>query len=574
MASVTRREMIAVALLAAAIASVWVWRVIIADGPVSVTRAEESASYYPEDAVAYAWLTLAPGEGPSGSLLSMFGQFDELEGIGGSAGGSESMLPDGIGTILGELGTWLGTEVSAGVVDLDGGEIGVAVTVGVRDGVAAAEFLQGWIMHQEERTSTSFERQVVDDAVLWVGGGNEWKGEQAYAQAGDLLLFATDRRLLEGVLDRIDGDHPETLASAERFEQARAAARDGRFASAYVDLEWVAGRMGDPDWSSCSGTLSGRPEWLMVSADWSGDGLVVDMATPDVTSWWTDTSADVTDSVVPADALGFVSMGFDPDIDRWREVLGSCEVADLIPGGYLFDRPSEAGRGVFEQNATLADALDLALGFVDLGTGLDLEADLFDHLGGQLVVAAHSPGQEGSFFEGVAALSHRPLSGDALAATMEGIAGGVSTLTGVSLRPVDLGGARPANVVEDGEPLSFGYVLHDGFLTFGTSTEALETTLAVQEGTRDPLSGTDRYRRTVEHISYDPLLLAYVDLARVVDVMGSGGMGPDEGMIGMVSRLLGPVALGVGTDGDYSRATVVLSLSPFMDLLMAGDGGG
>ena len=566
--------MIAVALVAAAIAFVGVWRVLTADDPAPVTRTEASASYYPEDAVAYAWLTLAPGEGPSGSLLSMLGQLDELEGISGSAGGGESMLPDGIGTVLGELGAWLGTEVSAGVVDLDGGEVGVAVTVGVRDRAAATEFLQGWILHQEERTSTPFERYVVDDAVLWVGGGNEWMEEQAYAQAGDLLIFATDRRLLEGVLDRIDGDHPGTLASAERFEQARASARDGRFASAYVDLEWIAGRMGDADGSSCGDALIERPEWLMVSADWSGDGLVVDMATPDVTSWWTDTSADVTDSVVPADALGFVSMGFDPDIDRWREVLGSCEVADLIPGGYLFDRPPEAGRGVFEQNATLADALDLALGFVDLGTGLDLEADLFDHLGGQLVIAAHSPGQEGSFFEGVAALSHRPMSGDDLAATMEGIAGGVSRLTGVALHQADLGAVRSATVMDDGRPLSFGYVLHDGFLTFGTSTEALETTLAVQEGTRDPVAGIDRYRQTVEQIAYDPLLLAYVDLARVVDLMGSGGMGPDGGMIGMVSQLLGPVALGVGTDGDYSRATVVLSLSPFMDMLMAGDGGG
>ena len=571
----TRREMIAVALAAAAIASVGAWRVFTADDAGSVTRAEASAAYYPEDAVAYAWLTLAPGEGPSGSLLSMLGQLDELEGISGLAGGGESMLPEGIGTVLGELGTWLGTEVSAGVVDLDGGEVGVAVTLGVRDRAAATEFLQGWIQHQEERASTSFDRQVVEDGVLWVGGGNEWMEEQAYAQAGDLLLFATDRRLLEGVLDRIDGDHPGTLASAERFEQARASARDGRFASAYVDLEWIAGRMSDADGSSCGDALIERPEWLMVSADWGGDSLVVDLATPDVTSWWTDTSAGVTDAVVPADALGFVSMGFDPDIDRWREVLGSCEVADLIPGGYLFDRPEEPGFEMsFEQDSTLADALDLVLGFVDLGTGLDLEADLFDHLGGQLVLAAHSPGQEGSFFGGVAALSHRPMSGDDLAATMEGIAGGVSRLTGMSLHQVDLGGSRSATVMDDGKQLSFGYVLHDGFLTFGTSTEALETTLAVQEGTRDPVAGIDRYRRTVEQIAYNPMLLAYVDLAKVIDVMGSSEMGPDGGMIGMLSRLLGPVALGVGTDGDYSRATVVLSVSPFMDPARAGNSGG
>lgn len=568
-----RREMIAVALVAAAIGSVWVWRVFSEDRSASVTRAEESASYYPEDAVAYAWLTLEPGEGPAGNLLSVLGQFDGLEGVPGSAGEDEGMLLDDFGTVLGELGSWMGTEMSAGVVDLEDGEIGVAVTVGVRDREAAGEFLESWLQHQGEGASTSFERHVVDDGVLWVGGGNEWMEEQAYAQTGDLLLFATDRGLLEEVLERVGGDHHETLASAERFEEARAAARDGRFASAYVDLERLAGRMDNPDRSFCSGTLFERPGWLMVSADWVGDGLVVDLAMPDVTSWWTDTSADVTDAVVPADALGFVSMGFDPDIDRWRDVLDECEVAGLIPGGYLFEPSGREERGL-EQDATLADALDLALGFVDLGTGLDLEADLFDHLGGQLVVAAHSPGREGALFEGVAAMSHRPLSGDALAGTMEGIAGGVSRLAGVSLSPVDLGAARPANIMEDGKPLSFGYVLHDGFLTFGTSAEALETTVAVQEGTRDQVSENDRYRRTVEHISYDPLLLAYVDLAAVLDLVGDARMGIDEGMFGMLSRLLGPTALAVGTDGDYSRATLVLSISPFMDMVAAESGAG
>ena len=552
--------MIAIALVAAAIASVWVWRVS-ADPPGSVTPAEASASYYPEDAVAYAWLDLAAGESPFVDLPSMLGLFDELDGPRGSAGEEAGTLPGAIGTVLGELGNWIGTEVSGAVVDLEDGGVGVAVTVGVSDGDAAAEFLQSWLRKQEESASTSFERRVVNEVVLWVGGGNGWMEEQAYAQAGDLLLFATDSGLLEDVLERIDGDHPETLASTRRFGEARAAARDGRFASAYVDLAWLAGRMGDPDRSGCSGVPFDTPEWLMASADWIGDGLVVDLATPDVTSWWTDTSADVTEAIVPADALGFVSIGFDPDIDRWREVLDGCEIAGLIPGGYLFDPSPDEDGGGFDQGATLADALDLALGFVDLGTGLDVEADLFDHLGGQLVIAAHSPDREGSSVEVVAALSHRPLSANTLAGTIDGIAGGVTSLTGVSLHQLDLGAGRPARVMEDGTP-SLGYLLHGGFLTFGTDTDALETTVAVQQGTRERVSDTDRYRRTVEHISYDPLLLAYVDLASVIARIGPAGMGSDDGLLSMLSRWLGPMALAVGTDGDYSRATLVLTLQP------------
>ena len=348
--------------------------------------------------------------------------------------------------------------------------------------------------------------------------------EQVYAQAGDFLLFGTDEGLLEEVLERIDGDHPETLASAGHFEEARAAARDGRFASAYLDLEWLTGRMGDPGRSPCPGVPFDMPEWLMVSASWAGEGLVFDLATPDVTSWWTDTSTGVTDAPVPADALGFVSIGFDPDMDRWREILGGCEIAGLLPGGYLFEQPSAEGTSGLEEGATLADALDLALGFVDLGTGLDLEADLFDHLGGQLVLVAHGPDHEGSSVDGVAALSYRPLSRNALAGTIDGVARGVSSLTGISIQELDSGAGGAAPVTEDGN-LSLGYVLHGGFVVFGTGADALETTVAVQQGTRDHVSGADQYRRTVEHIPYDPLLLAYVDLARVIDRMGSSGMG-------------------------------------------------
>ena len=527
--------MTVVALVAAAIASVWVWRILPAERPGPVTRAEASASYYPEDAVAYVWLNLAPGEGPPAGLPFLFDQFDELEGAGGFAGEGDNFLPDAVAAFLGDLGTWMGTEVSAAVVELENGEIAFAATVAVSDRDVASEFMRSW--HQEQSTSASV------------------------AQAGDFLLFGTDEGLLEKVLERIDGDHPETLASAGHFEEARAAARDGRFASAYVNLEWLAERMGDPGRSPCSEVPFDRPEWLMVSANWVGEGLVVDLATPDVTSWWTGTSTGATDAVVPADALGFVSIGFDPDMDRWREILGGCEIADLLPGGYLFDQPSAEDTSGLEEGATLADALDLALGFVDLGTGLDLEADLFDHLGGQLVLVAHGPEREGSSIGGVAALSYRPLSRNALAGTIGGIAKGVFSLTGVSMQELDSGAGGAAAVTEDGK-LSLGYVLHGGFVTFGTGADALEATVAVQQGTRADVSGTDRYRRTVEHIPYDPLLLAYVDLARVIDRIGSSGTGPNDGPLSMLSGWLGPMALGVGTDGDYSRATLVLSLLP------------
>ena len=98
--------------------------------------------------------------------------------------------------------------------------------------------------------------------------------------------------------------------------------------------------------------------------------------------------------------LGSCPSGSAPTWTAGGKSWGGCEIAGLLPGGYLFDQPSAEGISGLEGGATLANALDLAVGFVDLGTGLDLEADLFDHLGGQLVLVAHGPDREGSFVAG------------------------------------------------------------------------------------------------------------------------------------------------------------------------------
>ena len=75
---------------------------------------------------------------------------------------------------------------------------------------------------------------------------------------------------------------------------------------------------------------------------------------------------------------------------------------------------------------------------------------------------------------------------------------------GAAAKEVDVGAEDAGWMIEGRQPFSFGYVLHDGYLTFGTTVEALEAIVAVQGGERDRLADTDEYRRTVGHISYAP----------------------------------------------------------------------
>ena len=559
----TRREVIFLTVLAVGIASVWIWRVDSTErsADMAATRAEASAAYYPDDAVAYAWLSLTPSGAQPEYMTELVDRFYQFEGIREWVTHAETMLADATGSNFESIGAWMGTELSAAIFDLGDGQPGLAVTVEVADQDAAGEFLARWIERREEKTSEPFERFVVGDDVIWLGGGDGWMEEQVYALAGGVMVFATDWGLLREILAHVDGEQRQTLAAGTKFLEARSAARDGRFASVYLDYGRMRELVGDgPGVGVCSGVPFTPPDWLMASAGWVDSGLIFDVVAPDVTSWWTDTSGEATSEVVPAGALGFVSVGFDPDIDRWRDVLDGCELGALLPDGGFFGLPGPDDGPMLDGDATVADALDLALGAIEMGIGLDLEQDLFDHLGGELIVAVHPSVGEDSLIEGVAALSYHPLSGYELTRTLDALAADISM--GVASEQVDVGAANPGRMVRLGESFSLGYVVHGGYLTLGTSVEALRATVDVQTGRGDRLADSGKYQGTVGHLTYDPRLLAYIDIEQIIDHMDHREIGMSEGVAEVLTEGLSALALGVGTDGDHSRATLILLFLP------------
>ncbi len=556
----TRRELIFLTVMAVGIASVWMWRVYSPEGTPAVA-AEASAAYYPEDAVAYASVSLDATGGQLEYMTEIVEFFHEFDAVSEWVTHAETLLVDAMGTDFEGIGAWMGSEVSAAIFDLGDGRPGLALAVDITDRDAAGDFLARWIDRREADGSGSFERLAVSEGAIWLGDGpGRWMEEEVYALSADLMLFSTDRGLIGEVLDHASGGESRSLAANPTFLEARSAAPDQRFASAFLDYgrmrELIGDGVGD---GGCSGTFR-APGWMMASAGWADGGLVLDLVMPDVTSWWTGTSGEATAGAVPAGSLGFVSVGFDPDLDRWRDVLDACDLGTLLPDGGFLGAPQMDGGPMLEEDATVADALDVVLAAVETGIGLDLEQDLFDHLGGELVVAVHPSDRQDAFIDGVALLSHRPLSGHALAEALDSLVAGIPM--GVVAEEVDVGAGQPARIVEVGEQLSVGYMVNAGYLTLGTSVEALRSIADAQVAGRDLLADTDRYRRTVGHISYDPRLLAYVDLETIFDHVDPLDMGTSEGPIEVLTDGLSALALGVGTDGDHTRATLVLSLLP------------
>ena len=151
-----------------------------------------------------------------------------------------------------------------------------------------------------------------------------------------------------------------------------------------------------------------------------------------------------------------------------------------------------------DADATLADALDLALWLVHDVTGIDLEADFFDHLSGQAILAvrdfdfdAVADDPAANAIDVMAMMSYREGAGDGLADTMDKVANLLRDHVGLAGSSVDVGADGDATVFDlgllgalVGAPIGYrpGYVLHDRYLTLGTTENALEIVVKRQNG--------------------------------------------------------------------------------------------
>ena len=580
--------------------------------PWGSTPAEHSARYYPDDVLVYSWLTLNPSMGQRQEMMDIWGRFDDMRSFRNWVDDFEDDLDDETGADFDDVLNWVGDEFSAAIldIDIDDGEVEAAATIAVRNRDDAADFLADWLDYWEDEQSADFDRDSINGYDVWV---DEYS-LQAYALTEDLLVFATTEDALEEVLDRVAGEQNETLASDEDFIEARAVLPDRRFASVYVDyrqvsdvleddlfggslrlavaggLSGVVSPLMDSAEDACAGKLFETPDWMMASAAWVDRGVVFDLVAPAASDLWPG-SSDLVDGadLLPEDTLGFLSVSFDPDVDNWREALRQCEMADLIPdwedmlkeinraipdlmdATNLLDRPEADEVPAFGSNSTLADALDIGLWIVDQLIGIHLEEDLFDYLGGDLVMAVHDVDFEGALsskptgnlVDGVLMLSYLPDGEEGLEETVNNLVGRLESLIGQAPEQVDVGAENDARVFDfDGQQLQPGYVLHDGYLTIGTTRKSLETTVARQKSDGDRLSAAEEYQRTIAYLPDGRQFLMYVDLQRIMSELDPDELDMDEDLYEVLSDGLSAMAMSVSIGDAYSRVTFVLSLLP------------
>ena len=237
----------------------------------------------------------------------------------------------------------------------------------------------------------------------------------------------------------------------------------------------------------------------------------------------------------------------------------------------LLDRPAADEVPAFGSNSTLADALDIGLWIVDQLIGIHLEEDLFDYLGGDLVMAVHDVDFEGALsskptgnlVDGVLMLSYLPDGEEGLEETENNLVGRLESLIGQAPEQVDVGAENDARVFDsDGQQLQLGYVLHGGYLTIGTTRKSLESTVARQKSDGDRLSAAEEYQRTIAYLPDGRQFLMYVDLQRIMSELDPDELDMDEDLYEVLSDGLSAMAMSVSIGDAYSRVTFVLSLLP------------
>lgn len=554
---------------------------------------EGTARYFPEDTFIYSWATFSPGIGRGKQMLDLWDRFEELPGFEAAVDDLLKDLQEETGIALREdVLPWVGPDLSLGLMNATEESGDVVVLVGVRDHDAASEFLRKLLTYLEGDGAVLEREEDIQGFEVWA----DWDSETALALSGDWFLVASAEDALNDVLGLVSGEDERSLADSPSFQAARTAMNDNRAMSLYVDLEAAMDLFSGLSGSGADvlSDVTGMdlapgadavgdvntPDWLAVSVGFLDRGIVLDAVAPFGSDFFGGFSlTEDPATVLPDDTLFFAAASFEPDLDRWRTELERYTVADLLgpeTADEMTGMVSEDPEGQLDPNSTLAEVMDYLIGAIDESIEIDLEEDLFDHLGGQAAMGVRDfdfdrvDDFESYAIDVVAMLSFVPGGGEGLMRTVDKLVDLLEEASGEEF-PARVArdiGAEHEAVMFDIEELagetaySPGYVLHGGYMAIGSTEGALKAIVDARSGGRAALDGAREYRRARESLPDVVQFLMFLDLHRIIVQMDPDSLGIDPDYYEILDKGLGVVAASASLDGDHSRASFVLTLFP------------
>ncbi len=568
---------VAMSVVAVVIVAIGMWRglVPVPDVLISVLvrggEPEYTARYYPGDTMVYSWATLVPGKGQFDDLQEVWERFNKSRAFRDMVEMAQDDFEEETGIDF-EQGVmpWIGPELSLGLLDVDWEyeEWVVAGMVGVRDQNAAERFLDDWLDYMEGQWHTEFGADTYRGFDILVSED----GAQAYALTDDWLVFATDERALEDILARVAGEEDDSLGSGDLFQEARSHLADRRFASVYLSVgeaEDLLEDLADEIFGSEGRVWAEGDdvEWIAASTGLVESGIVMEVAAP----VGIDDPLEIADlgdpsDFLPTDTLGFLAITFDPDVDRWRGALRQYEIGDVLAPDDIDGLNEAIAVYAGETRSLSADGLDTRDGLdavLDLGldaigelTAIHLEDDLLDHLGGELIVAVgdvdlaesrQNPGENA--VDGVVMVSYLDGRKEELGDTIDSAVDRMVAYAGVDTDRLNVGADDRAVVLDldsvDDELMGYrpGYVLHDGYLTLGSTDDALEAIVRLQNGGGRALSADEEYSRAIGWLPEKRQFLGYLDLHRIIRQVDGEDVGLSRDGYRVLEESIGVIAM-------------------------------
>lgn len=573
----------------AVVAVLMYMRIVPVPGPLLSLLAgtdppEYSARYYPGDTAVYGWFTLAPGGGQLNNMLDIFDRLNEFRTFEDWWDDLQADFEEETGIdVENDVQPWIGPDASIGLMEYDDslGTFEVAMTIGVRDHEAAEDFMDDWLEYLESSEGADFEDDSYEGFDIWVADDDDL----AFGLSPKLLVFANTEDALEELIDNISEDTGRSLADNTDFQEARAALRGQRFASVYLDARQAfdVAEITTGTGPFGQSILDYSPDWIMISAGWFERGMVMEITAPAVDDL-NVTAGDLSDPgrLLPDDTLAFLAASFDPDLEQWRDQLEQYDLESVLPYPGMINKINyeltevalyQLGSDAIPQldpGDDFSDVLDLGLWFAEELTRIDFEAEFADYLTGEAILAVGDfdfanieSGSVDDAVNAVALLSYHDDGEEDLSDTMDDMADFVEEYLFVKGDAVDVGADNDAVVFpipDTGyEP---GYVLHDGYLTFGSTEEALEDVVEQQNGDGTALSSMPEYQRALSNLPGNSHFLGYFDLQRIFERLADTGTVPTTDEYQLLEETLGTVALSATSDPGHYRAAVAVTLFP------------
>ena len=482
-----------------------------------------------------------------------------------------------------DIASWVGPEISAALIDFDsiGEEYTFAFSAGVRDRRAASRFLQKWLTHAENSDS-SFTSDLYRGFRLHVNDGQT----QAFALSQKLFLVGSNQAALREMIDLFQDDGA-SLARTTRFQEARTALPEERFASVFVnvlDLFDALDESGPVGINQAQISLFDL-HWAVSSATLEDRAIRFRTITPSSsTNEFSLPALNVPLHIIPVESVGFFSAAFDPNVDNWRESFSQYPlntlvlpdaitnfndaIAEIAPVVGLNDLPPLKAEEGADQ------IIDLALLAAHQLTDVDFEADFFDHLSGQLSLVIRGtqlsgpilpPGSTDDPLQAAIFIPHRAGSFPALDATLAKLTQLAASQSGIQPSTMDLGADHPAKIYNLGISYAPGYLFHQGRLFLSSAQSSLEDLVALHQDSNGSLAEDPEYHRARAFLEPNLRYVVYLNMELLPDhLMTWGPDYPNTDYLREAMRIL--VIGGDDYEGPrgvrYQRNTAVLTLFP------------